>query len=113
MYKDLQIQILEDVADTCIGVCDYQEHFQVRHIYSDGAAITRKRPEGLLQLVEQHAYDNCISVDVCTAMGMQPTRGVLVSIGLAFKKLGWRREKTFEKGPRTAKRQQHGRWRKP
>jgi hypothetical protein len=95
-FKDLQIQILEDVAAVCTLLVDFETHYSVQSMYSRDPLVTLKRPEGLLEQVAEYAVQDCSSVDVCKALGLPPQVGYLTSVGMALSKLGWKRHKTVK-----------------
>ena len=93
MFKDLQIQILEDVAETCIQVTDLPADSFIRFQLADnGRRIKRKRPEEmLLQLQTMLPEAELWSAkDLLDRLGWASNRGAKHSVGKAMALLGWK-----------------------
>ena len=93
MFKDLQIQILEDVAETCIQVTDLSADSFIRFQLADnGRRIKRRRPEEMLEQLQEiikQAPDRVWPIEeLITHLGWVDSPGARRSVGIAVALLG-------------------------
>lgn len=93
MFKDLQLQILEDVT-AHEGYVDYacESGFSVYQLDNSFGKIVKKRPEGLLQRVEEFTKtrETALTGDLLSATDLANTKANLLSLGLCLRAVGWR-----------------------
>lgn len=99
MYKDLQLQILQDFASyndngrfVFIAFAETQD-FSFHQYASDNRqlAFARRRPEGLLTDVKKFTKtrETCTVEELRTALDLPATRATVTSLGLALAAVGW------------------------
>jgi len=96
-YKDLQLQILEDVAAVCHPVLDFEEHagrFLFIRLADHTRHIKRRRPEGMLERLREliKAKDEWLPEELVLGLGWGDVAGARHSVGLAMQQLGWIRK---------------------
>ena len=95
MYQNLEFQIIQDFASFPASRGDFSKHFTICRPQGGHDILTRKRADGLLELVKDAVedLDRTTSREVCSKLGFLDSRGERSSIGFCLSELGWTRIK--------------------
>lgn len=94
-FKDLQIQILEDVVETCHQVADLPPDSFFSFFPGDfGRWMKKRRPEEMLDqlqsITKRHPKGPWLLADIAKGLGWPADITTSKSIGSAMKLLGWK-----------------------